>query len=87
MLTTFGAISVGLGVYFLFGGKQDQAHDVLPFIMLGIGVDDMLVVCKALDSVSLKLGPRERFEKAIRFAGPSITISTLTNAMAFLAGA
>ena len=55
--------------------------------MLGIGIDDMFVVCNSLDQIPLYLTARERLEKAMQFAGPSITISSITNAMAFLSGA
>ena len=55
--------------------------------MIGIGVDDMFIICNALDQTSLKLTRRERFIEALRHAGPSITITSLTDCMAFLAGA
>ena len=55
--------------------------------MLGIGVDDMFVICNALDQVSLKLSTKERMVQAMRHSGPSITITSLTNALAFLSGA
>ena len=56
-------------------------------MMLGIGVDDMFVICNALDQISLKLPAKERMIKALRHSGPSITITSLTNALAFLSGA
>ena len=55
--------------------------------MIGIGVDDMFVVCNSLDQVSLNLPPGERIRKALRHSGPSITITSFTNSLAFLAGA
>ena len=93
MLTIFGILTIflslitGLGIVYLVGFKKDQIHDVLPFLMLGIGIDDMFVVCNSLDQIPLNLSARERLEKAMQFAGPSITISSITNAMAFLSGA
>lgn len=54
--------------------------------MLGIGVDDMFVICNALDQTSLKHTPEERLRLALSVAGPSITITSFTNALAFLSG-
>jgi len=54
--------------------------------MMGLGVDDMFVVCNALDQVSLNLTPKERLMKALRHSGPSITVTSLTDALAFLSG-
>lgn len=29
--------------------KKSEVHDTMPILMLGIGVDDMFVICNALD--------------------------------------
>lgn len=54
--------------------------------MLGIGVDDMFVICNAIDQTSLKHSPEERLTEALSHAGASITITSFTNALAFLSG-
>ena len=66
--------------------KWSEVHDTLPILMLGIGVDDMFVLCNALDQTSFKLTPNERIRQALGHAGPSITITSLTNIFAFLSG-
>ena len=68
------------------GHERKDAHEVLPVVMLAIGVDDMFVICNALDQSSLKKSAKERFIECVRNAGPSITINSLTNCIAFLAG-
>ena len=54
--------------------------------MLGIGVDDMFVICNAIDQTPLKNKPEQRLKEALGHAGPSITITSFTNALAFLSG-
>ena len=46
----------------------------------------MFVICNALDQISMKLKRDERFIEAIKHAGPSITITSLTDCLAFFAG-
>ena len=70
----------------MLGYEQNESHEALPILMLGIGVDDMFVVCNALDQSSLKKKPEDRLVECMRHAGPSITITSLTDAFAFLAG-
>ena len=53
--------------------------------MLGIGVDDIFVICNAIDQTPLSLPASKRLRLAMRHAGPTITITSLTNAFAFLA--
>lgn len=54
--------------------------------MLGIGVDDMFVICNAIDQTSFELSPAERVKKGMKHAGASITLTSLTDAMAFFIG-
>jgi len=54
--------------------------------MLGIGVDDMFVICNALDQSSLKKKPTDRLVECMKHAGPSITITSITDTLAFLSG-
>jgi len=51
----FGLICIGLsviagfGMSILVGFEQTMAHRALPILMIGIGVDDMFIICNALD--------------------------------------
>lgn len=58
----FRACSAGVGLFciafayascqyvaFALGHKFSNIHSLLPFLLLGIGVDDMFVVCNAVD--------------------------------------
>jgi hypothetical protein len=62
---------------------------ILPFILLGIGLDDIFVLVRSVEEVN-ELHPNlplpERFEKALNLGGMSITVTSVTNAAAFLFG-
>jgi len=58
----------------------------MPFLLVGIGVDDMFVMCNAIDQVPYTKTHGERIWMALSHAGPAITITSLTNALAFAFG-
>ena len=68
------------------GYYDSDIADTIPFLMLGIGIDDMFVICNALDQTPLEWPASRRIKSAMHHAGPSITITSLTNMFAFLAG-
>lgn len=76
----------GFGFMFLIGGETAGVHSLMPFLLIGIGVDDMFVICNAVDQTDLKKPAAERIVEAMKHAGPSITITSLTNALAFAFG-
>lgn len=92
VVALLGLVSVGLsyasgfGLTFYLGGETAGVHNLMPFLLIGIGVDDMFVICNAIDQTDFKAHPHERIRKAISHAGPSITITSMTNALAFAFG-
>lgn len=61
----------------------------MPFILLGIGVDDIFVLVRSVEEVDEQhadLPLPERFEKALNLGGMSITVTSVTNAAAFMFG-
>jgi CRP-like cAMP-binding protein len=85
-------LSMGAG-YGLCSGLDiafTTLQSILPFILLGIGVDDMLVITTAFDRVS-RISPddpvTERIRKAYARCGPSITLTSVTDFVAFAFGA
>lgn len=62
-------------------------HNLLPFLLIGIGVDDMFVISAAVDQTDTKLTAEERVVNGLKHAGPSITITSFTNIIAFWMGA
>lgn len=86
-LSTVAGFGISSGVFGLFFGP---VHSLLPFILLGIGVDDVFVIVnafnqerkvarKAEDDVALQT----RSAKALSRAGASITVTSATDLVAF----
>ena len=74
------------GLAYLVGGKSAGIHNLLPFMLIGIGVDDMFVISSALDQTDPRAPIEERFKNGMIHAGASISITTFTNAVAFFLG-
>ena len=75
----------GLAVY--AGQLMSDFHGVLPFLLLGLGVDDMFVIVNSIDQAPSHLSANERFRIGMMHAGPSITITSVTDGLAFFIGA
>ena len=43
------SVCSGYGIAFLAGYKFSKIHGVLPFLILGLGVDDMFVIVNTID--------------------------------------
>jgi len=76
-----GAAGYGLAAWMQF--PYTPAHGILPFVILGIGVDDSFVIMNAFDRTSPALPVSERIAKAISHAGVSIMVTSLTDFVAF----
>jgi hypothetical protein len=77
----------GFGLLYLLGAETTGVHQLMPFLLVGIGADDMFVLCNAIDQTDLKAPTASRVLDALGHAGPAITITSLTNALAFAFGA
>ena len=53
LLCIIFAYTCGFGFMFICGGKTDGVHQLIPFLLIGIGVDDMFVMCNAVDQTDL----------------------------------
>ena len=65
---------------------MSAVHAMLPFLLIGIGVGDMFVISNAIDQMPYTMKADERVVAGLRHAGPSITITSLTNCLAFIFG-
>ena len=85
IVVSFGLCSI-LGLFF------GPMHSVLPFLLLGIGIDDMFVIVQCWDTLQLKMKKDdmstlpERFGKTMSQAGGAITITSATDIIAFAIG-
>ena len=76
----------GCGFSFYLGWQVTGVHNILPFLLIGIGVDDMFVIVNAVDQTDTRLSVTQRIKLGYAHAGPSITITSFTNAIAFFTG-
>ena len=53
---------------------------------MSIGVENMFVICTAVDQTSLDNDAYIRIHEALSHAGPSLTITSLTTCFAFASG-
>ncbi|KAF6037774.1 PTCHD3 [Bugula neritina] len=84
------AILVSYGLASALGQFYGPIHPILPFLLLGLGVDDMFVIIEAWNNLSTfeKQKPLpEKVAIAMKHAGVSITVTSVTDFVAFAIGA
>jgi predicted RND superfamily exporter protein len=83
------AFGAGMGVGAYLGLLWNQLNLNIPFLLLGLGVDDAFVLCAEF-SRATKADPEmpvhDRCALACRHGGVSIFVTSLTDALAFLIG-
>ena len=84
------SIGAGFGLASAFGLFYGPVHSLLPFVLLGIGVDDAFVIVNAFNrevkgpkSAETNDGLVSRSARALARAGASITVTSLTDLVAF----
>ena len=87
VLCTVMSVVASFGLLIGFGFKFIALYSVVPFLVLAIGVDDSFIILHAWHKTDPKAPVRERMAEALSDAGPSITMTSLTNATSFLIGA
>ena len=65
--------------------------NVLPFLMLGLGVDDMFIFLRTLMQIReradvKKMSPEDQVALVLRESGPCVCLTTFTNFCAFMIG-
>lgn len=90
-LVVFGLVG-GLGCALWMGVSFNGTHiNVLPFLMIGLGVDDMFLIIRTLyrftrDPENSNLSAEEFVARTLVIAGPSVSLTTLANFCAFFVG-
>ena len=94
-LSIAGGYGLAVGVC---GVEFNTLCAILPFILLGIGVDDAFVLVSGLDNAAARLAyvpaenksfkeiTCERIKETMVSVGPTVTATSLTNIIAFLLG-
>ncbi|CAJ1333268.1 unnamed protein product [Effrenium voratum] len=80
-------IVAGFGTAMLLGVPFTVLTQILPFILVGIGIDDAFVIAGAFDATDTSLSIPIRVEKAMERVGVSITLTKITSLVSFLLGA
>ena len=86
VMTVFLSTLAGFGISAACGAWFTSLHSLLPFILLGIGVDDMFVIVNAFMMTRESLDLEDRVAIACRNAGVPILYTSLTDFVAFLLG-
>ncbi|KAF5289919.1 hypothetical protein FQA39_LY14928 [Lamprigera yunnana] len=88
LLSVGMAFVVGCGFCSLIGISYGPVHTSLPFLLMGLGVDDMFVIIACWEEVVSedKLSLEQKIGYMLKHAGVSITVTTVTDVMAFLIG-
>jgi Niemann-Pick C1 protein len=86
------ALVTSYGLCSLMGFFISPLHNFIPFLLLGLGVDDMFVIVQAWDRLSLKklLLNKDQIEGqlglTLKNSGVAITVTSLTDFLAFAVG-
>ena len=73
----------GFGIVMLSGQPYVAFAGVLPFLVLAVGVDNMFIVMDEVDKVDPSITGPERLVTAIKHVGATITMTSMTNIVAF----
>ncbi|XP_011338785.1 NPC1-like intracellular cholesterol transporter 1 isoform X2 [Ooceraea biroi] len=92
LLCVGGAFIIAVGVCSLIGIPYGPVHTALPFLLLGLGIDDIFVFNASWRQVhthrsNLKKPLAERIGLALGHAGSAISVTSLTDVVAFIIGA
>lgn len=96
MFGGIGLMSVGMsymaaiGVCSAAGVPYGPVHTSLPFLLMGLGVDDIFVLMscwRQVEKMHTGCTLPERMGLTLRHAGSSITVTSITDVVAFLIGA
>uniref|UniRef100_A0A8C3LS47 Patched 2 n=1 Tax=Chrysolophus pictus TaxID=9089 RepID=A0A8C3LS47_CHRPC len=82
------SVASGLGLCSLLGISFNAATtQVLPFLALGIGVDDMFLLAHAFTETSQHIPFKERTGECLRRTGTSVALTSVSNMIAFFMAA
>merc|ERR1712226_303915 len=85
----FMGLAIAIGLSSMLGYAYTPMHAMLPFLCLGIGIDDMFVIVQCWSNLRMDASTsiQEKMGLALQRAGVSITVTSLTDIFAFGVGA
>merc|ERR1711915_77571 len=92
IISIFMGLAISLGISSALGYPYSPMHMALPFLCLGIGIDDMFVIVQCWtnmkrDPLNQGLSIADKMGIALKHAGVSVTVTSLTDVFAFGVGA
>ncbi|XP_069119204.1 patched domain-containing protein 3-like [Argopecten irradians] len=87
VIATFLAVCASMGLVSAIGVKFVVINGMLPFLIIGIGLGDMFILLSCLAECSTKRSIEDRIKETMRTGGVSITITSVTQFLAFAIGA
>ena len=76
-------IVCGFGLVVICGTKFTSTVGILPFLILGVAIDDMFIILDEVDRTDFNLPTREIIATVLGKVGGSVTMTTLTDLVAF----
>ena len=89
LLANAGVFAVALGILSGFGLAMwcrvpfVSIVGVLPFLVIGIGIDDMLILVDELDRQPRDMSITEKIKAVMSHSGATVTMTTMTDLVAF----
>ena len=89
LLANAGVFAVALGILAGFGVAMwlrvpfVSIVGVLPFLVLGIGIDDMFIMVDELDRQPRDLSTTQKIKAVLKRSGATVTMTTMTDLVAF----
>ncbi|KAB7493852.1 Patched domain-containing protein 3, partial [Armadillidium nasatum] len=80
------ATATAFGTLMYIGIPFISINKIIPFLMIGIGIDDMFVVLASWRRTKIQDPITKRLSETYSDAGVSITITSLTNMLSFSVG-
>ena len=80
------ALAIAFGISGFAGLPFTQMSIMSVFILLGVGVDNMFIITDAFTFKPLSMPDHERLASALADVGASISLTSLTDALAFVVG-
>ena len=78
------SIAASMGLSQMFNWPYTPVHTVLPFVLLGLGVDDSFVIMNSYRQSNPDDPIAKRMKESMSHAGVSITVTSMTDFVAFI---
>ncbi|CAI4225069.1 unnamed protein product [Auanema sp. JU1783] len=77
------AVGTTFCLLFLFGYPFNSITLVMPFLIIGVGSDDVFIIIHAMRKTDKRKGLEHQIAETMEEAGPSITVTSVTNILSF----